>query len=186
MLNVKYVATQLPLNPARFKLVHDTELPVWENPRAFGPAWIVGTAEISHGDQDSLARLATAGLDLRQTALVERDIGPLDQSASTGTATLTHFGPHVLELQTVSPGTGLLVLSEIAFPGWRASVDGVSTPVLTANYILRAARIPAGSHKVAFRYEPASYKVGLYLTCLAVAAGAAFLTCGRSRKPATI
>lgn len=48
-----------------------------------------------------------------------------------------------------------VTFSEIVFPGWKAWVDGQPSKLLTANHIFRALFVPAGEHKVEFRYEPA-------------------------------
>jgi hypothetical protein len=50
---------------------------------------------------------------------------------------------------------GWTVFSEVVYPGWKVWVDGVSTPLLTANHVFRAVFVPAGNHEVRFRYEPA-------------------------------
>ena len=51
---------------------------------------------------------------------------------------------------------GVVVLSEIYYPGWEAKIDGKPIELGRANYILRALRVPAGNHVVELKYEPAS------------------------------
>ncbi|GAB4529670.1 MAG: hypothetical protein Fur0018_16400 [Anaerolineales bacterium] len=51
-------------------------------------------------------------------------------------------------------GPGLLVLSEVAYPGWQARVDGVPAPLLTPAGVLRGVLLPAGAHTVIFSYAP--------------------------------
>lgn len=67
---------------------------------------------------------------------------------------------------------GFLVLSDIWYPGWEASVDGKETRVLQAYHALRAVQVPKGVHEIVFKYEPASYKTGSLITFLTI-----FLTC---------
>ena len=60
-------------------------------------------------------------------------------------------------------------LGETWAPGWHAWVDGQEAPVLRANVIHRAVRLPAGQHRVEFRYVPAAFRLGLYGTAAALA-----------------
>jgi uncharacterized membrane protein YfhO len=60
-------------------------------------------------------------------------------------------------------GPGLLVLSEIAYPGWRVFVDGNSEDMEVAEGLLRAVRLDQGVHKVEFIYRPVSVYMGLAL-----------------------
>lgn len=51
------------------------------------------------------------------------------------------------------------VFSEIYFPwGWKATVDGQPAELARVNYVLRAMALPAGSHEVTMRFEPASVR----------------------------
>ncbi|MCY4428455.1 MAG: YfhO family protein, partial [Halieaceae bacterium] len=58
---------------------------------------------------------------------------------------------------------GYLVLSEVWYPGWRATVNGEAAPVLRANYTLRALPVPPGDLEVRLWYAPASWRRGLAL-----------------------
>ena len=50
----------------------------------------------------------------------------------------------------------MLVLTDNAYPGWKAKVDGKDAPVERVDYIFRGVRVPAGAHRVEFRFEPAT------------------------------
>ena len=60
------------------------------------------------------------------------------------------------------------VLSDAYFPGWKAYVDGKETPILKANYLARAVRVPAKTQYVEFRYEPRMYSIGRAITLCAL------------------
>ncbi|MDP2659209.1 MAG: YfhO family protein, partial [Dehalococcoidia bacterium] len=55
---------------------------------------------------------------------------------------------------------GVLVLSEVYFPGWSALLDGRETRIVRTNYLLRGIAIPAGPHVVRMAYQPDSFKAG--------------------------
>ena len=47
---------------------------------------------------------------------------------------------------------GYVFLNEIHYPGWTATVNGEPAEILRANTIFRALWVPAGSHRVEFRF----------------------------------
>lgn len=53
-----------------------------------------------------------------------------------------------------APAAGWLVVNEAWAPGWRATVNGVETPVRRANFLMRAVRVGAGSQRVVMTYAP--------------------------------
>ena len=69
---------------------------------------------------------------------------------------------------------GYLVRTENALPGWRAWVDGKPQPILLADGIFQAVAYPAGTDSIAFRYEPTSFRFGLFVNLLALGVGWAF------------
>ncbi len=62
---------------------------------------------------------------------------------------------------------GLLVLADAAYPGWKATVDGQPTQVLTVDGLFRGVEVGEGQHEVVFYYEPLSVKIGLIVSAAA-------------------
>jgi hypothetical protein len=79
------------------------------------------------------------------------------------------YQPERVELETRSPRDGFVVLADTFRPGWIAEVDGVESPILRAQWTMRAVAVPAGEHRVVFRYRPESLRSG------AIATGASLL-----------
>jgi hypothetical protein len=108
-----------------------------------------------------------AGLDPSETTLTEGPSRP-PQHVSRGPATIIADRPnHVMVRGT---GPGLLVLTDVYYPGWRATVNGRAAGILPANYAFRGVEVSEGQSDVGFTYEPASYRIGLFLglTSLAI------------------
>jgi len=76
--------------------------------------------------------------------------------------------------RVTAPANGWLVVADVWYPGWQASVDGVRAPVLRADYLFRAVPVVPGEHTVTLRYHPRTFSLGLALSGLALA-GWAFL-----------
>jgi hypothetical protein len=69
----------------------------------------------------------------------------------------------------ITPAPAYLVFSEVWYPGWRAWVDGVETPIFIANFAFRGIYLTqAGEHTIVMRFDPLSWKIGLGITLLTV------------------
>ncbi|MEP0712710.1 MAG: YfhO family protein, partial [Algoriphagus sp.] len=103
-------------------------------------------------------------------------------TAGAGQITHTSYAPNELKYQADMTSEGLAVFSEIYYPeGWTATIDGVETDILRANYLLRGLIIPAGSHEIVFKFLPKSYTatktpmiIFQYLIVLTLIAGVFF------------
>jgi uncharacterized membrane protein YfhO len=73
-----------------------------------------------------------------------------------------------LHLQVMAAENGLLVLSDTYYPGWKAFVNGKETKIYKADYTFRAIPLNAGVHRVAFVYDPISFKLGAGVTILGI------------------
>jgi hypothetical protein len=113
--------------------------------------------------------------DPRQTVLIAAGEAPdatlIDESPehaapSAGEVRITDYQPSTVELETRSATPAVLVLSEAYYPGWRVRIDGQEAPVLRVDHALRGVVIPAGEHRVSFRYKPTWLVRGLWLTLI--------------------
>jgi hypothetical protein len=75
--------------------------------------------------------------------------------------------PNRIEIEAKGPG--LLVLSEVQYPGWNASIDGKSTHIITSDGIFRAVPLTEGTHNVVFEFQPLTVFIGLLCTFAAIA-----------------
>ncbi|MBX7125499.1 MAG: YfhO family protein [Cyclobacteriaceae bacterium] len=135
------------------------------NPAALGNAWFVGQAEAVTDANAELKR--TGEINPAVTAIVHQSSGIAGtfQSDSSQVIKLTGRKPYLLQYESESGSEGLAVFSEIYYPrGWHATIDGAEVPIVRANYVLRALKVPAGKHVIEFRFEPAPYVIGDKIT----------------------
>jgi hypothetical protein len=92
-----------------------------------------------------------------------------DGAEGAGTASLTSFEPNRMRLRTEIRRPSFLVLSEVYYPGWEATVDGEPAPLLKADYILRAVPLMPGEHSVELRFRPRALFWGLVISALGLA-----------------
>ena len=85
-------------------------------------------------------------------------------------------------IAVTATGPGRLVLSEVAYPGWRARVDGQPAPIAIEYDLLRAVDLAAGTHTVVFTFEPVSVYAGAVITLLSL--GGLALVLWRERRAA--
>ncbi|TDB61412.1 glycosyltransferase family protein [Arundinibacter roseus] len=156
MLNTKYILTQDQQgNPV-----------AQTNPEALGNAWfvekfsLVPNADAEMKALDSIQPAREAVLDQR---FAEALNGLSIQSDSAATIRLTSYKPNELVYETTASKEQLAVFSEIYYnvhDDWQVTIDDQSAPMLRANYVLRALRVPAGKHTITFRFEPVSVSKG--------------------------
>ncbi len=119
-------------------------------------------------------------VDLRRVAVIENSaISPCHRrdGLRAGRANLLYRTPESVSYEVEAPQATVLVEFERFSSGWRAFLDDKEIEVFPADYLFRAVHIPAGKHRVDFRYRPAAFTRGLILSLLGIAAaiGIAYL-----------
>jgi hypothetical protein len=150
----------------------DDRLKVLENQEALPRAWIVHSARQVGSKEEALDLLSAGQVDPEETALLE-DVPPemsQPDEASADRTSVVEYGADRIELATTTETPGLLVLSEVHYPAWRAYVDGRPAPVYVTDHLLRSVPIPEGEHTVELRYESWTLRVGVAISLIACAA----------------
>jgi hypothetical protein len=153
---------------------------VIENQKAMPRAWLVAEAEAVDGEE-GLRRIrgeSQKQFDPRQTALLEispEQMPPLPGGpiAPSARAQLVGETPSHLIFETTADTQSVLVVSEINYPGWEATVDGARVPTSTADFLLRAVAVPQGTHRVEMYYTAPGARKGAVISAVAL-----FMTCG--------
>ena len=130
------------------------------NPYAFGNAWWVDNVKYVDNANQEIEQVGK--VDLHKVAVADKQFEKvLGQSAahdSTDVVSITAYQPNNLKYTAESKNGGLLVFSEIYYPGWTATVDGKPAELGRVNYILRALSLTPGKHEVVLDFHPASVK----------------------------
>jgi hypothetical protein len=153
----------------RFKGRH---VDLYENEAALPRAFFVPRIEVVADPVVLLQRLASGTDQPRKVALVEEapPSGFLGAAAIDGASSVefTTDDPQHHVLRGHAPQRGFLHLADQYYPGWNATVNGVATPILRANYLFRALEVPAGDSLVELRFEPMSLRIGAVVSLLSV------------------
>jgi hypothetical protein len=163
---------------------------VYRNPSALPRAFLVDRQRVVPDGDAALAAVVAPGFPARSVAVTERRVRGLPEAGAApsgvpGTARVTHDGAERVAVDTRADRPTMLVLTDSWFPGWTATVDGRSVSVERVDYVIRGVPVPAGAHRVEFRYEPASVRIGWVTSALALAAILLLLTIGRRSSSAS-
>ena len=170
MLNTRYFI--LPLQGGQ-------TVPI-QNPYAYGNAWFVDKLNYVNNANEEIA--AVGKLDLRHQAVADakfkEQLGEATVQDTASVVTITSYEPNRLTYDVNSGKGGVLVFSEIYYPGWEAKVDGQPVELGRVDYILRALNVQPGKHQVELSFFPKSVNltetiayIAYVLLILLVAAG---------------
>jgi len=133
-------------------------------------------------DTSRLIKLAVPGRSGLLGVVLEGEAQPhVCDSQATAQVDLLTDSAQGITLRVNAPQAGWLVLADSYYPGWQATVDDQSTPVLPANYLFRAVAVPEGQHVVVFTYSPEGY--GIVLAVSVVGWLGIFASAARRAKP---
>lgn len=115
-------------------------------------------------------------------APADANLGDLELPAAPLAATVTRFAAGNLDATLTAPAPGYLVLAEVFYPGWQATVNGEPAAILPVNGALMAVPLPAGAATVSLRFWPASFTWGLIAAAGALLLMAVVVTTTRSKR----
>ena len=194
-LSVRAVLSQHDLaRGAGLRLIgRDLDTRVYENTNAYPRAWVVHDVHVV-GEEDEAFRylesrahrkagaFVVEAFDPRHQAVVERRGKSGDETLDPphgGTqcrqqaldeARVEHYSGNSVKLRVEAACPGLLVLPDVYFPGWEATVDGRETTIYPTNGAFRGIAVPEGTSRVEFRYKPRAFAAGIGLGLVGLAA----------------
>lgn len=158
---------------------------VYRNDRALPRALLVDRQRTVAGEDAALAAVTAPGFDGRREVVTEAPIAgiPAGRAAGpSGSARLTRYDDDRVTIATSSPRRSVLVLTDVSYPGWKATVDGKDVDLERVNYLQRGVAVGPGAHTVEMRYEPASWRVGWILSLIGVLVAAGLVIAGVRRR----
>jgi hypothetical protein len=177
LLNVRYVVLPsvaasdevLPHYTRRLEPVYrDDMVQIFENPSALPRGWLVHSA-VTVTSGAAASALSRAAFDPHQAAVLEVPPPVLAQPADSGAenVTVTRAGADDIRFSVRAAAPALMIASEVAYPAWRAYLDGQAAQMFVVDGALRGVAVPAGEHALEMRYESAPLQIGMLVTSVA-------------------
>ncbi len=155
---------------------------IYENEAAFGEAVFADRIiEVRDRDDAFACVVDHAG---ERVACTTDGIFPAGQTPSRGTVRVEESRAARLQIRTVAPAAGVLLVSRLFAPGWQARIDGRPQPLQRVNGALMALPVPGGSHLVEIEYAARPFRLGLVVSLVALLVVAGLLAGTRRGGPA--
>ena len=175
-LGAKYVLANKNEPPGAVSFVPvfnaDPQIDVYLNTKALPRALLIDQVQAVSSGEAAWAAIHAPGFDPATRVVIEGPAELADLETPSGQRALS-FGAYTanrVELTVQTPAPTMLVLSDVYYPGWSATIDDQSTVIYPANFAFRAVLIPGGSHRVVFQFEPGSWKIGGLISGVTAAA----------------
>jgi hypothetical protein len=172
VLNVKYVVTFHALNVKGLKLLH--EFPehysrMYEVTDSVPRTYLASHPVYDPDPISTLRRLSTDMFDPAREVVIDAPIRLERETEFRGTANIELYQNDRVRITARLHEPGILVLTDAFYPGWKVYVDKHPKRILRANYLFRGVELTPGNHTVEFVYDPASFKIGLFISLMTLA-----------------
>jgi hypothetical protein len=156
----------------RFRVAYSGDVKIYENVEALPRAFCVSQTHVAASDDEAIAYLQRPEFDPASEVVVIGDQGSgIGDQATDHPVTLSPchaervtYEPEYAAIETNADEDSYLVLTDAYYPGWIATVDGQRASIERADVLFRAVKVPAGAHRVEFRYEPQSFAIGAVIS----------------------
>jgi len=175
MFNAKYIVSLLPLfregtgMPVAWKQGNSV---IYENTGVLPRAWLVDSVQVMPHER-ALRELASPGFDPSSVVLLEKEPAVRPVSTDGSGVEITDYQLNSITLKAHIEQPCVLVLSEIAYPDWKAIINGKETEILTADYCLRALPLGPGDHDIVFVYRSGVLRMSLIISIVMFGAAVA-------------
>lgn len=178
LLNIKYVVMERGAvggtvgdKVGKYDIVLDKDIKILKNNNVIPRAFPVHHARVIDKEQ-VLFLLDNPAFDPRKVVLLEEPakghLSPSPKPETESAVYITSYENNEIKIEARMADNGFVVLSEKHYPGWNSYLDDRPAKIYRGDYILRAIYVPEGIHQITLRYEPESYKKGLYITIVSL------------------
>jgi len=179
LLDVKYIVHKLLDNKApwtfpfwtypenQFDLIYkDKKYELYKNNSVFPHAFLVSKYHIIKNDKEILQTLFSEDFDLRNEIILEEDPKIKKSGTDIGAVKIISYTPNKINLAVDAKSEGLLFIPDNYNKGWKAEIDGSQVSIYRANYTFKTVVIAQGKHNIELKYEPLSFRLGVFLALL--------------------
>jgi hypothetical protein len=143
------------------------ELDASENAFALPRAYMVSDYLIADSEDESLRKIRENIQQMAHTVVLEGgrpSFSPMASTTGRGQVRIENYGINEVELEVDSTEPAIVILTDAYYPGWKAYLDAEEKPVWRANSLFRAVETPPGNHRLVFRYQPDSVRLGIIVS----------------------
>jgi hypothetical protein len=170
LFNVRY-SIKPASTPDPDPVYRDGSWKVYENLHAYPRGWVVHKSEVEPSHDAVFHRMDQPGIDLHEIALLETRL-PKPLAPAAGPKEQVEFRSYEADRMAMdvnAASAGMLVLSEMYYPGWKATVNGKVARIYQVDGALRGIALSAGANRVELNYAPFSFRAGAALSLLTLA-----------------
>jgi len=167
MYNVKYlISLGRSPSPEIKKIANIGEISVYENSKALPRTYLVPETIIIKNDEEFFKVVSSQDFNPEQSVILQGGgqhpsfVGDLQIYKNRNRVENAEYGDRQVKIEVLISDPGYLVLSDVFYPGWKASIDGKEVPIYRANYTVRAIRVNPGDREISFFYKPQSFEIG--------------------------
>jgi hypothetical protein len=195
LLNVKFVVVLSPgpefdllsATRDRFRIVYkDSSIAVFENksvlPRFF--AVPQSGVEVISDPLKQLSRVRDSSFDPARNVILSQPLAIVREPdvPLTSKIDILGYGVNGIQLKTETSVPSVLVLSQIAYPGWHAAIDGGETAILSTDFALAGVALPEGTHQIRISFRPRLLLIGAIISGLSTLVIVALIVGQKTRK----
>ncbi len=166
LMNVKYILTFDDINNPNFvKVLEEGKTKIYENLNVLNRAFFAESVSKSKNPKDELSSLQQINAFKTKSYSLQFEFNGGDKE---GTVEYLLYEDQKFIIKTNTRRQSPLIISNVDYPGWKAYIDGIKTPIYEANFALQSVIVPTGIHIIEFKYHPDSFYYGLTVSLIGI------------------